>query len=222
MKKTEKYRIILLYILLTAGGLWHILGYFDVLMREASGPLIITLSIWLFFEHLVAGNLNRTAKIRFLVWSLAVFVLSFIIETIGMKTGLIFGEYLYGPVLKPQISGVPIAIGSAWFTMLICSAAITQKYEKTRVILKPVAQVFLIAFLMLLFDFIMEPAAIKLNYWRWESDFIPIQNYIAWFILGFLFSTLGSVLGVFKNRIPPVALHAYFAQLIYFVLIIFS
>jgi putative membrane protein len=222
MKKTEKSRIILLYILLTAGGLWHVLGYFDVLMREASGPLIITLSLWLLFEHLLAGNLNKTAKILFIAWSVLVFFLSFIIETIGMRTGLIFGEYVYGPVLKPQISGVPVAIGSAWFMMLICSASITQKYEKIRVVLKPAAQIFLIAFLMFLFDFIMEPAAIKLNYWTWKDNFVPVQNYIAWFILGSVFAALGYVMGIFNHKMPEVAHHAYFAQLIYFILIIFS
>jgi hypothetical protein len=44
--------------------------------------------------------------------------------------------------------------------------------------------VFLVAAFGLLFDIIMEPVAIALDFWRWPMDIVPLQNYIAWFVLG--------------------------------------
>jgi putative membrane protein len=36
--------------------------------------------------------------------------------------------------------------------------------------------------LMTLLDYIVEPVAIKLGFWTWENDIIPLQNYAMWFI----------------------------------------
>ena len=33
------------------------------------------------------------------------------------------------------------------------------------------------------FDWIMEPVAIRLDYWTWAGGGIPLQNYVAWFVL---------------------------------------
>jgi putative membrane protein len=31
------------------------------------------------------------------------------------------------------------------------------------------------------FDIILEPAAVKLQFWSWENGVIPLFNYICWF-----------------------------------------
>jgi putative membrane protein len=33
------------------------------------------------------------------------------------------------------------------------------------------------------FDWIMEPVAIRLDYWTWAGGDIPLQNYLAWFLI---------------------------------------
>ena len=40
------------------------------------------------------------------------------------------------------------------------------------------------AFLATGFDWIMEPVAMKLDYWQWVGQIIPFQNYRAWFLIG--------------------------------------
>lgn len=32
----------------------------------------------------------------------------------------------------------------------------------------------------------MEPVAMKLDYWNWQDQVIPIQNHLAWFIIALL------------------------------------
>jgi putative membrane protein len=40
--------------------------------------------------------------------------------------------------------------------------------------------------LQFFFDWLMEPVAIKLNYWSWTSADVPVYNYICWFIVSLL------------------------------------
>ena len=39
---------------------------------------------------------------------------------------------------------------------------------------------------MVLLDFLIEPVAIRLNFWTWENNIIPIQNYLMWFLVAFV------------------------------------
>jgi uncharacterized membrane protein len=87
---------------------------------------------------------------------------------------------------------------------------------------------------MTIFDFIMEPAAVKLNYWIWlESSntyVIPLKNYICWFGFGSIFSfILFTVLSKnSENQLEKLLLennyfqHFFIAQLIYFIMIYFA
>ena len=84
---------------------------------------------------------------------------------------------------------------------------------------RAVALALLISLFMLIFDVFMEPAAVKLGYWRWLGDSIPRQNYLAWFLLAFAFSYPGVRIGIFPKKIPTLVLHAYIAQLLYFGLV---
>jgi len=33
------------------------------------------------------------------------------------------------------------------------------------------------------FDFILEPVAVKLNFWTWNNGDIPLYNYLCWFLV---------------------------------------
>ena len=219
MTKADKIKIILLYFFLFAGGLWHVLDVFQTIMSFLAGPLLIGLGIWLYFE--IRKNLDPEQVIKFNIWAIVVIVFSFVIETIGVKTGVIFGVYNYGETLWPQIIRVPFAIGFAWFLMLICSIALMQRLpviNSSNIWI----QIFVISVLMTFFDFMMEPAAIKLNYWSWQTVAVPLQNYVAWFVISFILTILGWQMKILELKLPIVVMHGYFAQLIYFIMIIFK
>ena len=226
----EQLKIGLLYLLLIAGGFWHILDVLQTVMTVSAGYFLIILNIWIFWEIWVSstretkkdqsGNVNPPARRTYLAaWSAAVVVLTFLIEAIGVKTGLIFGEYVYGSVLKPAISQVPLAIGFAWMGMLFSSTSVTQRFILNHYSLKPVGAAAVVALCMVLFDFMMEPAAVKLNYWDWEGATIPVQNYLAWFLISLVLAWSGFRLKVLSARMPRFAFHAYFGQIFYFLLV---
>ena len=214
----SKLKIGALYLLLGAGGLWHLLGVFQGVMRVLASPMMFGLGIWLFWEYWQAHPKQK--KLRFARWSIGVIVGSFCIEWLGVQKGQIFGVYMYGQTLRPTISGVPVCIGCAWFVMLISSVAVAQTVLPKSFINGDIKLTVCVSFLMVCFDLVMEPAAVMLDYWVWEDNYIPLQNYLAWFGLSFCFVMMGINVGLFSEPPPRIAHHFYFAQLIYFGLVV--
>ena len=35
-------------------------------------------------------------------------------------------------------------------------------------------------------DVLIEPVAVKFDYWSWQDQIIPLQNFVAWYIISFL------------------------------------
>ena len=142
------------------------------------------------------------------------------IEFIGVKTGIIFGAYSYTDVWIPAFRGVPIAIGFAWLGMLLSSFGLVQRLLSAA---SPVwLRALVLAVLMTIFDIFMEPVAVKLSYWQWLDRtghyfFVAhLQNYCVWFVISYVLGFGAMQNGLFVKPMPRVALHAYWAQLLYF------
>ncbi|HNW60182.1 MAG TPA: carotenoid biosynthesis protein [bacterium] len=211
----EGLAIFLLYFLLAAGGLWNLLGWFQELMRLLAAPLLIALAILLAAIH----ARRQAAPRRALLSYAGVVVSSFLLEWLGVTTGKVFGPYRYGEVLQPQLFGVPLAIGFAWLGMLISAAAVADGLMQRLPGRSPWVQVVFTAVLMLVFDAVMEPAAVRLDYWQWQGNLIPPQNYVAWFLFSLFYSAAAWRLGLFRNGLPAFCRHAWLAQLFYFLLV---
>ena len=206
-----------LYLLLGAGGLWHLLSVFQEIMRVLASPIMFGLGVWLFWE--CWRIYPQSKRLKLVLWSIGIIAGGCAIEWLGVQTGQIFGSYVYGQTLQPSIDGVPIAIGCAWFVMLIASIAVVQTIAPKSVAGSPFGLACFVALLMVCFDLLLEPAAVKLNYWIWANSHIPFQNYLAWFGLSFIFVMTGLQMGLFRQLLPRIAFHSYFAQLLYFGLV---
>ncbi len=129
-------------------------------------------------------------------------------EHIGVTTGWPFGAYRYNGVLQPEIGGVvPLAIPFAW--LLVVPGAL----EIARLVLghvRPLPQIALAGGLAMLFDMVIEPAAVYLNgYWTWLESGpifgIPTTNFIAWLSLALILAAITRLLIEFsrwRGRIP--------------------
>jgi putative membrane protein len=221
-----RYKIAGIYIILIAGAVWHFLNIFPDLLGHSASLIMALISVWILIEcHRYLRLKTREeagedSNIRqFYIWTAVVFVLSIGIEIIGVHSGHIFGSYTYGDRLWPAIGGVPLAIGFSWINLLLSSAAILDGVRWVDYSKHPWLAAALAGLLMVLFDLILEPAAGRLGYWSWAEGTIPLQNYIAWWILGFLFARAGIAFSVFARGLPQIIRHAYFAQLAYFILV---
>ncbi len=218
---SNQIAIAMLYILLLAGGLWHVLGVFQTLMRILAAPLLIALSIIVFWVTIRTLN-KKKIRLLFLAWAMLVIIGSFAIEWLGVKSGRIFGSYAYGETLQPILFDVPIAIAFAWLCMLLTSTALIQRILPKFSSYPLLIQTISISLLMVLFDIVMEPAAMKLGYWTWLGVSIPIQNFVAWFGISLFFALIAARMCLFKTKLPAFVFHAYFAQLIYFGILILN
>jgi uncharacterized membrane protein len=115
--------------------------------------------------------------ILFLILSIS---LGFLSEVLGVKTGFPFGNYYYSEVLGLQLWEVPLIIGVNWFLLVYITGALF--HEKKPFFLAAI----LGAALLVLIDVLIEPVAVKLNFWQWEDDEIPLSNYIGWFGVAFI------------------------------------
>ena len=112
---------------------------------------------------------------------------------------------------------VPWLSGLNWFVVVFCSASCMQQFQewvskKTASsgmeISAKIASLSLIidgAILAVFFDWIMEPVAMKLGFWQWTNQQVPLYNYVCWFLISvallFLFNRAGFQKGTISGYI---------------------
>lgn len=149
----------------------------------------------------------------FLIYSIFVFISSFTIEMIGTNTGYIFGKYIYGETLGYKVFNTPLLIGVNWFVLIIGVSSILS-YLKIQ---KAIYNALLGASILTFIDYLIEPIAIKFNYWQWSTYTIPLQNYIAWWCISFIYILIISKLHFNKQNI--VAAFLLITQFLFFILL---
>jgi bisanhydrobacterioruberin hydratase len=172
-------------------------------------PFSLLLSMGLMF--LMHDNWKTNQIIIFFIIAL----MGFFLEVAGVLTGVVFGEYSYGSALGFKIMGTPPLIGLNWL-MLIYAVYLMMNRLHLHVILK----IFLGAALMVVYDIIMEPVAINLDMWSWGGGDIPIQNYIAWFVISAVMLSIFYFARV--NYHNKVASWLFFIQMAFFLVLNFT
>ena len=142
-----------------------------------------------------------------------VFLCGWLVEVLGVHTGKIFGSYYYGNTLGYKIAAVPLLMGVNW-VILIFSIGQMMKSLKVR---NSILASLLGALVLIIFDFFMEPVAMKFDYWQWDWHEIPLQNYIAWFIVSVILLKFYYALGLKQQKYIGTAM--FVAQLIFFVVL---
>jgi len=148
----------------------------------------------------------------FLIASIIIIITGYFIEVVGVNTGIIFGDYVYGSTLGFKLLKTPLIIGINWLLLsyscyLIIKPSTFPKFSKP----------FLAAYLMLAYDIVLEHVAIKFDMWSWESNSIPFQNYIAWFVISFIFQLVMTFFD--KNFSNVMAFPLFVIQFLFFLLI---
>lgn len=175
--------------------LFHTIGAVGMLFFDRNFFLQATpFNLLLTFGLLVWTQENK--NLSYIIFLLACMVIGIGVEIIGVRTGLLFGDYQYGSVLGYRFMDVPLLIGVNWFTVIYCSAISVhtlmnkllrsvpaEAIQDKGPLLKALSLIMDGALLAVFFDWLMEPVAVKLGYWEWTGGDggIPIFNYICWF-----------------------------------------
>lgn len=166
---------IVLIILYSVGIIGH--GYqplYPYMIMLTPVTLLITGLLVLY------SAVTRAGDSKLYLWCGAVLVTTFLLEAVGVATGWIFGAYYYGPALGWKLLNVPLIIGFNWMLVLLGAAAISLRFFD-----RPFSIGLSAAVLAVIFDFVMEPMAMRLGYWQWMKGEVPTQNYAAWGVFSF-------------------------------------
>lgn len=203
----------------------HYVSVFLALLVHVSGAIGMSFYDKAFFVAFTPVNLllmlflliwNEEKLTKPFTWAIVVAGITGIAsEMTGVHTGLLFGHYQYGEVLGFKFMEVPLLIGLNWFCIVYCAYAIVLKLSGTN------TNRWLLAagtgLLATLFDWIMEPVAVKLGFWKWENDIIPLYNFICWWIISMLIG-----LFFFNIRLKaenPFAIYLFIIQFLFFLLL---
>lgn len=137
--------------------------------------------------------LSEQMTLKFAAVVILLILLGYSIEHVGVHTGMLFGSYSYGSALGPKIDEIPAIIGFNWLAIVISSASLARLIISNRW-----TQIILAAVLCTLLDFLIEPVAIKFDFWSWNQGTIPVFNYLCWFGFSLIFSAL--YLGLNQKR----------------------
>lgn len=204
--ESDKFPYFFLTVMYSVGIAGHLIPQLLHLMLFLTPfTLLLTGGYLLYHERKHLSN-------KFKTWLIITYLVTFFLEAVGVETGLIFGEYSYGDTLGFKIFDVPLIIGFNWVLVILGCLNLIQKY---------INNIWLISFLVslsaVLFDYFLEPVAINLNYWSWEGVAVPLQNYIAWFLISFAASLFYLKM---KLKIPDfVPAYYTFIQLVFFLVI---
>ncbi len=105
-------------------------------------------------------------------------ILGFTSEVLGVNFDLIYGSYTYGENLGLKIFGVPIMICLNWCLLTIVSADVAKMIVQNKGL-----RILIGALLMMFLDMVIEVSAPRFDFWVFKDGIVPLQNYIAWFIV---------------------------------------
>ncbi len=204
--KDEKLRwqALMLFLLHGVGILGLISFYQNYFLQATFLNLLITAIILLKQQEGWSHQL-----ILYLAWA---YLLTFFLEVVGVASGSIFGEYSYGNSLGYKILEVPVIIGLNWVVLVYSCGIIADKLP-LHWLFKSILGALMLVFL----DVLIEPVAMQLDFWNWQNGIIPMQNYIAWFLIGF--TLLVVFYQVRFNRKNRLAIFIYLVQFVFFAIL---
>jgi putative membrane protein len=213
MNRRELRLTALMAVMFVVGFIGHSL--------EATLPWMLALTPYFLFVFgtlaILPVLLEKNASL--IIWGAAVLVATFFLEAAGTATGRIFGPYTYGRSLGPKLLEVPVVIAFNWVLVILGALILARLITRSRV-----GAAFLAAALAAGFDWLLEPTAMRLDYWSWTgvsapAD-IPMQNYAAWFLIALAAGLPFSLFRIPARSRVPMAYFliqaAYFAALRFF------
>lgn len=205
LNKVEKYYCNILILLFLIGLVGYAVPLTKEIIHQTTEPFLYFTGL-LTLAFSVYRNLHKK---KYILIILLIFLTTMALEITGVATGKIFGSYYYGELFHLKIASVPIIIGINWTIVILGAYSISNNLMKGSAFLLILMPVFI-----LLFDFLLEPIAMNLDYWQWADNIVPLRNYVVWVITSVLISVVLYSSG-YKVRTPLIE-RLWIIQMIFF------
>lgn len=135
-------------------------------------------------------------------------------ESVGLATGVPYGQYSYSDDLGPTLLGVPFLVPLAWLMMAwpsrLLAARLTRAVRPGR---RRPARVAVAAAVFAAWDVVLDPQLVQAGYWTWAHpqpslpgiDTVPLTNLAGWLLAGLVLMALLEVLVARTAVRPPRA-----------------
>lgn len=191
---------------ITIIAVFHLVGFIGFLFSPAYFRSLTPVNLLL--SAVLVMVMSNQSKGLFFMTLLLVALAGYFIEVAGVKTGWIFGHYYYGSALGCKVLSTPLLIGVNW-ALLIYATNQWVNFENKYV------NVVVAALLMIGLDFFIEQSAARFDFWYWRGARIPLQNYIAWFLVSLGMNWFANK--ELSKKPNPTAKAFYVIQVLFFV-----
>lgn len=118
----------------------------------------------------------------------ALSLFAYLIEIVGVHTGFPYSSFAYAETLQSfLIAGVPWTTPFGWVPLILSSYFATRVWSGQK---KGVWMVFWSALLLVTFDLVLDPGAVRLGLWGYANTgwyhAVPWQNFAGWLLTGTL------------------------------------
>lgn len=200
-------------ICVTVIFLFHLVGLIGFIIPSLT-ILFIALVPWHLLLMLGVIIYSHDAfNIKFLLFALITFIAGFIAEYIGVHTGSLFGHYRYDGTLGTKLLDIPLMIGVNWFLLIYSVGVVLRRSRFNNKLIRMLTG----AIILTMLDMLIEPIAIRFNYWHWLDGGIPFKNYVCWFALSALLLLIFEQFKFKRQSIVAPAL--LIAQFVFFALL---
>jgi putative membrane protein len=212
----KKYLVIIFYCIFVLCGALSLV-YIPNALTYSYGSIfaLLIISLPLFYVLYFKFGLRTLLK---LIISLSVFAL--FIEYTGLVTGWPYGEFVYTGNLGYKLFGIlPWTVGLSWTPLVIGSVAMV--YNITN---KKILRIILPAFILVIFDLLLDPVAVNLGMWSYLHGGIyynvPFQNFLGWAFSGLIGSLICFTI---LNRYPQGKIrhlvYSFFINIIFWTIV---
>jgi uncharacterized membrane protein len=208
IENARKYPVITVLILC----LYYLVGIVGLSIEKTQSLFQALVPFTLLFSLYFLWLFHENADLRIYLTGLAIYLAGYLVESAGVNTGAIFGNYVYGKTLGIKLWNTPLMIGVNWLLLIYSCWALTGLFTGNRWL-----RYFAGSALMVIYDIALEPVAIRLDMWNWYGEAVPLQNYAGWFITSLiLFIFLDRNRKNIKNKIAP---SLFIIQFMFFIIL---
>ena len=120
---------------------------------------------------------------------LALSILAYAIEALGVATGFPYGTFYYGDALGPRLAGIVPYLLPLSYAPLVVGAVAAAWGPRLRLL-----HILYATLLLVWMDAIIDPGAASLGFWVWPEGGayygVPLSNYAGWLLSGALATAL--------------------------------
>lgn len=192
--------------------IFYIVGFLGFIIPFTKAFFIVITPVALLLNTYLLIVYHQSISLKDILIFCLIFLSGYLIELVGIRTGLIFGHYIYGKTLGVKLFETPLLIGVNWLFLTYTASTITDYLN-----VKKWLSVFISPLFMVAYDVVLEQVAPKINMWSWDDSTVPFKNFMAWYMVALVFSFL---LKIFKIETRnPLGAILFISQFVFFLLL---